>query len=387
LIVAADLAPVAAGDPALLLGIEQLRRWRALSAAPIAAAAILLVIAPPSLEQDLANLSPIPRQARDLDTELRSEIGAPDVGVVAIIAGASAEDVLQREEKLAPLLEALRSQGAIAGAEFASRFLPSAATQRVRQAAMPPREVLLARLAEAQAGLPFTVRAFEPFVRDVASEREMQPLAPGDLGSLMIAGRIAPQLFTRDGRWFGLVVPRGVQDAPALAAALVAIDGVTFLDIRAESNAIVARYTAQAWRWLSIGAAGGLAALLLGLRDWRRVAAVIGSLVGAGMLTVAVLSVFGHHLSLVHIVALQFVAGVGLDYAIFFARRQLDGDERARTLRTLVTCNAMTLLTFGMLAICQTPLLRDIGRTVAIGAVSALVLTFLWVGLSPVRSA
>jgi predicted exporter len=47
----------------------------------------------------------------------------------------------------------------------------------------------------------------------------------------------------------------------------------------------------------------------------------------------------------------------------------------------------MTLLTFGMLAICQTPLLRDIGWTVAIGAVSALVLTFLWVGLSPVRSA
>ena len=73
---------------------------------------------------------------------------------------------------------------------------------------------------------------------------------------------------------------------------------------------------------------------------------------------------------MINIVALQFVAGVGLDYALFFARRQLDEEERARTLRTLSICNAMTVLTFGLLAFCRTPLLRQIGLTVVIGAVS-----------------
>ena len=77
---------------------------------------------------------------------------------------------------------------------------------------------------------------------------------------------------------------------------------------------------------------------------------VAGAIAGAVLVTVAVLTAAGVRLSLIHIVSLQFVAGVGLDYALFFARRQLDDEERARTLRTLVTCNAMTVLTFGLLA-------------------------------------
>ena len=45
-----------------------------------------------------------------------------------------------------------------------------------------------------------------------------------------------------------------------------------------------------------------------------------------------------------------------------------------------MTCNAMTLLTFGLLWTCQTPLLRDIGMTVGIGALLAMVFAFLFAG-------
>ena len=105
----------------------------------------------------------------------------------------------------------------------------------------------------------------------------------------------------------------------------------------------------------------------------------------AGLVTVAILSAFGFRFSLLHIVSLQLVVGIGFDYALFFARRQLDEEERARTLRTLVTCNAMTLLTFGLLGLCQTPLLRDIGTTVAVGALMSLLCSFLIVGINPVQ--
>jgi predicted exporter len=70
---------------------------------------------------------------------------------------------------------------------------------------------------------------------------------------------------------------------------------------------------------------------------------------------------------------------------VFFARTQIDDEERARTLRTLVTCNAMTLMTFGLLAFCQTPLLRDIGLTVATGAVACIAFAFLFAGPAPAR--
>jgi len=98
---------------------------------------------------------------------------------------------------------------------------------------------------------------------------------------------------------------------------------------------------------------------------------------------VAALSALGVRLSLIHLVALQLVAGVGLDYALFFARPLLDAEERARTLRTLLTCNGMTLLTFGLLATCQTPILHDIGITVASGAVLAMAFAFLVAGQPP----
>ena len=136
-------------------------------------------------------------------------------------------------------------------------------------------------------------------------------------------------------------------------------------------------------RWLAIGAASALAVLAAGLRDPRRVARVLAPIAGAGLVTLAILTAAGERLSLIHIVSLQFVAGVGLDYALFFARRQLDAEERARTLRTLITCNAMTLLTFGLLAFCRTPLLREIGETVAIGACSAMGFAFLFAGPRP----
>ena len=88
-------------------------------------------------------------------------------------------------------------------------------------------------------------------------------------------------------------------------------------------------------------------------------------------------------MSLVTVVALQFVCGIGLDYALFFARRQLDEEERARTLRTLAICNAMAVMTFGLLALCRTPLLHEIGQTVVIGAIAALCFSFLFAGPRP----
>jgi predicted exporter len=383
LIVAADLAPVAAGDPARVLRIERLRAWRLwVLVLPVGAVA-LLVLAPPRIEHDLANLSPVPAQARALDAELRAELGAPEVGQVAVIRGDSAETVLQREEALLPVLDGLRRDGVAAGTELAARYLPSMATQLARRAALPDAATLSTRIAAAQAGLPFRPDAFHAFERDVASAREMPPVQLRDITSPMLLTRLQPLLFQRDGAWLGLVIPQGVTDPQRLANALGDRPDLAYVDIRAESNRMLAEATAGAWRWLSVGGALTLAVLLCGLRSLRMVARVVGSVAAAAAFTVAALGLLGQRLSLVHIVALQFVAGVGLDYALFFARRQLDAEERARTLRTLVTCNAMTLLTFGLLMACHTPVLRTIGLPVAIGALSALVFAFFFAGVRP----
>jgi predicted exporter len=190
-------------------------------------------------------------------------------------------------------------------------------------------------------------------------------------------------LFEHDGAWVGLVAFQGVRDPARLAAAFAGRPDVLFVDMKSQTNGLVGGYTRQAWRWLACSALAALAAMLLGLRDFALVARIAAAIGAALLVSLALLTAAGVRLSLIHIVAVQFVAGVGLDYALFFARRQLDAEERARTLRTLATCNAMTLLTFGLLTFCRTPLLRDIGVTVASGAFLAIVFGFLFVGPPP----
>ncbi len=383
LIVAANLAPVAAGNPAWLGRVERLRRGRLLGLLPVlAAAGWLLAVGGPAWEGDLANLSPVPAASRALDAELRAALGAPDVGQLLILRGRDPETVLTAQEALAPLLGQLRSEGVIGGAEYAARLLPSAALQAARIAALPDPGTLAARLDQARDGLPFRPGAFQPFLDAVAASRGMAPLRPEDLAGSPLATRLDPLLYPRDGTWQGPVVLQGVRDPARLAASLGGQNAV-YVDMRTELGGILSGYTAQAWRWLGWSGLAVLAVLALGLRDPVRVLRVLGAVGAALLVTVAGLTAAGVRLSLIHLVALQLVAGVGLDYALFFARRPLDAEERARTLRTLVTCNGMTLLTFGLLAACQTPLLRDIGVTVATGALLAMAFSFLFAGQSP----
>lgn len=384
LVVAANLAPVAAGNPAWLLRVERLRRGRLLGLVPVlAAAGWLWAAGGPAWEGDLANLSPVPAASRALDAELRAALGAPDVGQLLILRGPDPEAVLVAQEALVPLLDRLRSEGVIGGAEYAARLLPSMAEQAARIAALPDPGTLAARLEQARDGLPFRPGAFQPFLDAVAASRGMAPLRPEDLAGSPIAARLDPLLFQRDGAWQGPVVLQGVRDPARLAAALQGQGGAVYVDMRTELGGILSGYTARAWSWLGWSALAVLAVLAAGLRDPVRVLLVLGAVGAALLVTVAGLTAAGVRLSLIHLVALQLVAGVGLDYALFFARRQLDAEERARTLRTLVTCNGMTLLTFGLLAACQTPLLRDIGVTVAVGALLAMAFSFLFAGQAP----
>jgi len=386
LIVAANLAPVAAGNPAWLLRVERLRRGRLLGLIPVLAAALwLLAVGGPAWEGDLANLSPVPAASRALDAELRAALGAPDVGQLLILRGRDPEAVLEAQEALAPLLGRLHEEGVIGSAEYAARLLPSAAEQARRIADLPDAATLAARLEQARDGLPFRPVAFQPFLDAVAASRGMAPLRPEDLAGSPIAARLDPLLFRRDGAWQGPVVLQGVRDPVRLAAALAGQTGAVYIDMRAELGGILSGYTARAWRWLGWSGLAVLAVLAAGLRDPVRVLLVLGAVGAALLVTVAGLTMAGIRLSLIHLVALQLVAGVGLDYALFFARRQLDAEERARTLRTLVTCNGMTMLTFGLLAACQTPLLRDIGVTVAAGALLAMAFSFLFAGQAPPR--
>ncbi len=384
LIVAAGLAPVAAGDPTRLRQVERWRRFRFLGLLIVVAAALLLVLSGgPAWQADLGALTPIPAAARALDTELRDQLGAPEPGQIALVRGDTVDAVLQREEALQPLLERLIADRIIGGVEMAANLLPSVARQQARQRALPDDAALAARLAEAQAGLPFTPTAFRAFRDAVAAARTMPPVRPADLTAPLVTARLQALLVQADHGWLGVVAPTDLRDPTRFAAALASQPDVVFVDIGQETSALATSFTRSAWPLLAGSAGLSVVCLLAVLRDLRRVGRVLGAIVAALLVTVAVLTAFGIRLSLIHLVSLQFVVGVGLDYALFFARTQVDEEERARTLRTLVTCVCMALVTFGLLSACQTPLLQGIGVTVTVGVACAMGFAFLFAGPKP----
>ncbi len=383
LIVAAGLGPVAAGDPALLRGVERWRRFRPAGLFIAAAAALLLISrGGPRWQADLGALAPIPAAARALDTELRNQLGAPEPGQIALVRGDTRDAVLQNEEALQPMLGHLIADKVMGGVEMAADLLPSVARQEARRQALPDRATLAARVAAAQAGLPFTPTAFDAFLDAVASARRMPPVRPADLTDPLIAAPLQALLVRADRGWLGVVAPTEVHHPARFAAALAGVPGVVFVDIGQETSALATGFTRSAWPLLAGGMVLSVLCMLVALRDVRRVGRVLGAIVATLVLTVAILTAFGVSLSLVHLVSLQFVVGVGLDYALFFARTQVDEDERARTLRTLATCVCMALVTFGLLSLCRTPLLRGIGITVAVGVACAMGFAFLFAGPS-----
>ncbi len=326
----------------------------------------------PRLARDIADLSPVPEAVRALDGELRGQIGAPDVRVLLSVTGADAEAALRATEAAAATLMA---SGAIAGLDQPARYLPSAATQRARIAALPDQEMLGARLEAARLGLPFRATAFVPFLDGMAEARRLPPLTPADLGQApLLAARLSPLLRQEADGWRALLLPEGIRDLAALRAAAASVPGLLLVDIKAETEALLGQGIATALRW---GAVGGLLVLLLlgagrGLRDGLRVALTLG---GALLLTFAALAALGEQISIFHLTAALLLAGVGMDYALFISRiREEDPEGAARALGAVVSCMVTTLLTFGLLALCRTPVLHATGLTVCIGVASAFLL-------------
>lgn len=331
-------------------------------------------------ENQLANLAPIPLAAQTRDQELRDALGAPDVRHLIVVSGKSREDVLQRLEQLAPDLDAFVARGAIRGYDSAARYVPSAATQRQRQAELPAPEVLAERLAVATRDRPFREDVFAPFVKDVAAARSAPPVSPDDLQGTAFGLAVDSLLFESLGRWVGFVPLSGVNDLQELAAIspVPGASDITLLDLKAESDAMVSAYREQSLALAGAGVVVIAAVLAIGLRSARGVAAVMLPVLAALAVTAAALVLSGTRLSQLHLVSLLLVLGIGTNYSLFFSRFVPDTAERLRNAYAVLVATTTTLIAFGALASSGTAILGAIGKTVALGAALSLVFAAAW---------
>jgi predicted exporter len=289
------------------------------------------------------------------------------VRYLLVLSAADAEGVLQLSESLEPRLDALVAHGALAAAELPSRYLPSLATQRARQARLPDRAALAADVAEASAGLPFREGLFAPFLDDVQAARALPPLTPAAFADTPAGARLDAMLVPRDGHWLGLATLSGVHDPEALASLDPGAGAVRLLDLKGASESLVAAYRERILRALGLALVLLAATVVVALRSLRRAWHVLAPMSLATLLVLVVERAAGIPLSLFHLVALTLAAGLGLHYALFFERPVADAAEGRRTLHATLVCVLSALLVFGMQALSSLPVLRAIGLTVALG--------------------
>jgi predicted exporter len=84
-------------------------------------------------------------------------------------------------------------------------------------------------------------------------------------------------------------------------------------------------------------------------------------------MTVAIIGVVHGSLTVIHMVALLLVLGLGLDYALFLSRSE-PAAERVATDKGVLACAASTTIAFTILAASSIPVLKFLGLTVAAGS-------------------
>jgi predicted exporter len=381
-----DLAPFGAGTMRLLA------RTRGLALAVVAlgvlSAFVLYAHRGTLWDRDLAALSPVAASAQALDGQLRSELNAPDISNLVVVSGPDQEAVLQRAEYVAHELDALVGRGEIAGYDSPARYLPSRRAQYARLASLPDAATLRERVRAATASLSLRPEALEGFVQAVQSARAGTPLQRGALSQTSLGLALDALLWHQADRWYGLLPLRADRSGPnggdidndRVRAALAdnPPDSVLELNMKQETDALYGGYLEEAVRLSLWGLAAIVLLLALALRSPMRVLRVIAPLLLAVLAVGAGLTLAGVQLTILHLIGLLLIVAVGSNYALFFDR-PAGGDARGGaagdlplTLASLLIANACTVIGFGVLAFSHVPVLSDLGRTVAPGALLAL---------------
>ena len=322
----------------------------------------------------LNSLSPISDRDRRLDQTLRTELGAPSVNRLIVLRERNLQQALMVSEQVESKLGNLRKQAVLAGFDSPTQIIPSHATQRARQDALPPPDQLRANIRSASRGLPFRPHLFDPFLSDAEAAKTGKLLDRNSFHDTTLGIKLGSLLFRDAGHWTALIPLREVANPGQLKDAVARwnIPGLILLNIKHQSDQLYRSYFHTILRLSIMGFLAIVLLLAFSLRSPVRVLRVLAPLIGAVTVTLAILVNIGSLLTIFNLIGLLLVIAVGSNYALFFEGLAEKGEIRETTLFSLLIANISTTIGFGTLSFSSIPVLHDIGMTVAIGAILSL---------------
>ncbi len=326
-------------------------------------------------DDNLSSLSPVPEHRLETDISLRSAAGTPDMRYQLILHESSLESLLRESESVESRLEQAVTDGLLARWQSVSQILPSQQLQKTRQDAIPDADTLRSRLSGVVADSPFRAEAFAPFEANARNSKMLPALTPSHLAGTPLESWLDSHLVHLEDQWVSLIS----LSRPKPAALLERVNGwgsnVKLVDLRQSSVDFMRDYRHGAIKTISVAALIIIALLWLARKEPAQILWIVMTVATALAVTIAFVTMLHESLTVIHLVALLLVLGLGLDYALFLSREE-SASERQATNQAVLACAASTTLAFGILAGSSIPVLRFLGLTVAAGSAASYILAF-----------
>jgi len=355
---------------------------RVLALVPILSILLALLVLP-RLQwlDDLSRLMSFEPGLRAEDERVRERISRQEDGRLVVAVAPDEESAIAKNDRVYERLEAAKAAGHLAGSRSLHTFLWSQDLQDRNWKTLRAQPDLSARVKSAFMAEGFRPDALERFRSDFEAGPP-PPLRPEDLRASSLSDLLSPLLLHLGERVAAVTWLRGVRSPELLSADLDGIPDVHVLDQRTVLNGLYTEFRITTLEQTAVGCLLVLA--VVGFR-YRRVrptlAAFLPSVLAAGLVFV-IFALLGIEANLLHVISLELVLGMGVDYGIFIVDSARQGKAFDATLLSILLCSLTTVFVFGTLTLSRHPALQAIGATTSLG----VLLSFVFAPLSLVMT-
>ncbi len=349
------------------------RRGLAVAIAALAALVSVVGLSRARFLDDLRALSPADPVLLAQDRMVRSRVAQGEAGRFVIAYGDDDEAALAADDVAYAALVEAREHGELARFRSAHPLLVSAARQREIDAAVRGHAALGPATLDALERAGFVRSMFAPFEASLTGAAP-EPLTYALLEATPAADVVRPYRIHAGGRVAYLSFVEGVRDPEALRTRLARLPNVRYFD---QAHFLESAYRLFREHTIELVLAGLLVVFGLCFARYRKISlalAAVGPAVLASATSLAIVSLSGEPLSLMHLIACMLVLSMAEDYAVFLLEVRDEEDAPGLTLVGLLTACATTVLSFGLLALSEHPALRALGLVSSIGVLLSMLM-------------
>lgn len=302
-----------------------------------------------------------------------------------MIKADTAQAVLEKEEQLGQLLQSKikDKDGALSFYQAVSQFLPSAACQEKNYLmigqAFVEHEHILAHY--------FQDIGFDETVSQQYLE-QFKPFSAPPLPLSIDVGMKSPALDSLRFLWLGkidesyvsMVALGNVKNIQSLELLEQKMQGIIFIDRVDDISQLLKRYRQFASELVFVAYILIFLLLIIRYKFKKACLVILPPLLAAGF-ALAISGWFGVPLNLFNTLALLLVLGIGIDYTLFFAEIADYGKREQETTMLAIMLSAITtILSFGLLALSNTPVIHSFGLMVLVGICMAFLFAPIVIG-------